>query len=367
MKTMKGNSLMQEPVHPGYYIGEELKSRGMTRKALAMQIGLQPSHLTEVIKGKRNISSQLAAKLEETLGLPAAYWIKLQLRYDYEVKLSEQQDEEVRKAENELSKYDEILDMRTIYKSIGISKMTAPERLEFCENILGLQYSSELQRKAIGWYHRSEKTGNDPRMIATWTALARYSASQRPIPQGKFDKNRMDDLAFELREIFMENHNTMNRVEWKLAEYGIRFCITPKVKLASVDGFSFIKDGVPAIVVTKRFDRIDNLSFAVLHEVGHLKMHSDRKEYESNLNLATEDEDLLPKIEAEANKYAAEILIPNDLWKDAPQVPMNPYIIQKKYSAWAMKQGLNKWIALGRVSHETGMYMFKSDETRCIN
>lgn len=358
---------MQEPVHPGYYIGEELKSRGMTRKALAMQIGLQPSHLSEVIKGKRNISSQLAAKLEETLGLPAAYWIKLQLRYDYEVKLSEQQDEEVRKAENELSKYDKILDMRTIYKSIGISKMTAPERLEFCENILGLQHSSELQRKAIGWYHRSEKTGNDPRMIATWTALARYSASQRPIPQGKFDKNRMDDLAFELREIFMENHNTMNRVEWKLAEYGIRFCITPKVKLASVDGFSFIKDGVPAIVVTKRFDRIDNLSFAVLHEVGHLKMHSDRKEYESNLNLATEDEDLLPKIEAEANKYAAEILIPNDLWKDAPQVPMNPYIIQKKYSAWAMKQGLNKWIALGRVSHETGMYMFKSDETRCIN
>ena len=39
-------------------------------------------------------------------------------------------------------------------------------------------------------------------------------------------------------------------------------------------------------------------------------------------------------------------------------------MIQKKYSEWAAEKGLNKWLVLGRISYETGMYKFKSDESR---
>jgi HTH-type transcriptional regulator/antitoxin HigA len=48
-------------------------------------------------------------------------------------------------------------------------------------------------------------------------------------------------------------------------------------------------------------------------------------------------------------------------------VPLNPYVIQKKYTQWAKSKGLNPWIVLGRVSHETGMYRFTSDSSRSIN
>ena len=127
----------------------------------------------------------------------------------------------------------------------------------------------------------------------------------------------------------------------------------------------FTDDGTPAIVITKRYNKIDNAAFAVMHEVGHLKLHSE-KDDGGNINLAYADEDLITKEEREANEYAANALIPEYIWEKAPRVMMNPHFIQKEYSRWAKGYGLNKWIVLGRVSHETGMYMFKSDKTREI-
>ena len=78
-------------------------------------------------------------------------------------------------------------------------------------------------------------------------------------------------------------------------------------------------------------------------------------------------EELNTKEEQEANAFAAEALIPDDKWADAPVVSLNPVEIQQKYSKWAREKHLNKWIVLGRISYLTGIYMFKSDKTREIN
>jgi len=170
----------------------------------------------------------------------------------------------------------------------------------------------------------------------------------------------------ELGEVFSDNHNTINRVEKVLNDYGIRFCVVPKIERASIDGYSFFIKGKPAIVVTMRYNRIDNFAFAVLHEVGHLKLHSS-KDYRDNINLAYAEEELNTKEEQEANDFAAKALIPDDLWNNAPSVPLNPVVIQRDYSKWAKDMHLNKWIVLGRISYLTGIYMFKSDKTREIN
>lgn len=109
--------------------------------------------------------------------------------------------------------------------------------------------------------------------------------------------------------------------------------------------------------------RIDNFAFAVLHEVGHLKMHLSNDQ--ERVTIA-DVEEMSTKEEREANDFAANALIPNSTWAKAPEVSLNSHAIQVKYSAWAKKEHLNKWIVLGRVSHDTGMYMFKSDSSREI-
>ena len=68
-------------VHPGEILHEELQARGIRQKDFAMQIGVRPSHLNELIDGKRNMSEGLAMKLEEHLGIPSRVWKNLQSGY----------------------------------------------------------------------------------------------------------------------------------------------------------------------------------------------------------------------------------------------------------------------------------------------
>lgn len=356
-----------EIIHPGVILGMELKERGYTQKKFAEQISVQPSHLSEVIKGKRSLNESLADKLEEALGIPSQHWLQLQLRYDNKVREADLQNSAELKANNTLIMYEEVYDMKSIYSYIGLANESPSVRLRVCKEELRFGTPAEQKRIVQGHFHRSEKTGLDTRMIATWAVLAKYKASRVPRPNGVFDRTRMDDLSSVLRTIFNENQNTLNRVEWTLSEYGIKFCQVEKLPHASIDGYSFVEDGIPSIVITKRINRIDNIAFAVLHEVGHLKLHIDSNS-KWNPNFAAQDEDgLVTKEEKEANDFAAHALIPENIWAEAPAVQPNSFLIQQQYKRWARTKGINVWIALGRLSHETGMYKFKSDKTREIN
>jgi len=74
-----------EPTHPGELIFDELKARGMTQAALAHQIGVSPSLLNEVIKGKRSVNTELALLLEASLGIEAELWLNMQNEYNMQV------------------------------------------------------------------------------------------------------------------------------------------------------------------------------------------------------------------------------------------------------------------------------------------
>ncbi|MBQ0155758.1 MAG: HigA family addiction module antidote protein [Bacteroidales bacterium] len=353
--------------HPGLILKEALIARKTTQKNLASMIDMQPSHLSEIIKGKRSISLLVAEKLESVLDIPASKWIQLQAEYDFEVATKTIEEDENHKAELELVAYEELYDLKLLFKKLGVNTLSATERLHFCKNDLNFD-SISIQRKAVqGYFHRSEKTGLDKRMIATWSLIAMYEASQLPMPNGKFDKSACDTLAGELSLAFNDNQNTINRVTRILSSYGVKFCIVEKVPHASIDGFSFYSDGIPCIVVTKRFNRIDNLAFAILHEVGHLKLHLQENRI-GKVNVIDPDEEKISKEEIEANSFAANVLIPELIWDDQPMVRLNnPQEIQREFTKFANKYHINKWIVLGRVSFETNIFMFKSDSSREIH
>ena len=71
-------------VHPGMMVKPELVERGITQKEFAKMLGIQASHLSEVLNGKRALSTDLAVKIEETIGLPAKLLLAAQAQYDLE-------------------------------------------------------------------------------------------------------------------------------------------------------------------------------------------------------------------------------------------------------------------------------------------
>lgn len=351
---------------PGFKLKAELRARKITQRSFAEKIGMRPSHLSDVISGKRAITEQLAIKLAALLDIPVHVWLELQAKFEYEKIINNLVNSDETDADNLLAEYNELYDLKTIFKYTGYTKKTITERLDFCRNVLQFN-SPNVQKRAIqGYFHKSEKTGLDERMIATWSVLAIYEASIAPVPIGVFNKEKCDELAETLSEIFNDNHHTINRITRVFSEYGIKFCIVHKLPHASIDGFSFYNNGYPCVVVTQRFDRIDNLAFAVLHEVGHLKLHLTTNGI-GKITLVDPDLEQLARDEQQANEYAANALIPEELWEKQPSIILNPRVIQARFIKWAKTINKNKWIVLGRASHETNIYMFKSDETRKIN
>ena len=70
------------PIHPGVILGDELEAREVGKSAFAMDNRIYPSHLTDILKGRRNISATIALKLEKALGIEADFWMRLQMDYD---------------------------------------------------------------------------------------------------------------------------------------------------------------------------------------------------------------------------------------------------------------------------------------------
>lgn len=348
-------------ISPGARIKAELKKRKVTQKQFAETVGLVPSHISELISNRRAITAKVAAKLQDFFDIPAKEWLDMQMSY----LLTHEEDAAEIVAAEKLYKYDEFISLRTLFmRSGGKSFESCAAKLSFLKNEFGIVSLNQLQ-SCEGFFRKSDKTGMDIRMLNTWTFLARRD-SQRCVVTGKFDKGTLVQVTSELSTIFHSNMSVMMRTKDVLAHYGIKFCETPKVDRASVDGFSFVDSGVPAIVVTRRFDRIDNLAFAIMHELCHVYKHLS-KDGDQRINIEGYSEET-QKEENEANEFAVNALIPAEVWKnEAPKVRPIPHIIQREYTRWASKKGYNKWIVLGRIAHDMGLYQMRTDDARKIN
>ena len=72
-------------LHPGEVLDMEIKARGLTKSNFAKDISIYPSRMSDIIKGKRNISEEIALKIEDVLGISAEFWMRLQVEYNISI------------------------------------------------------------------------------------------------------------------------------------------------------------------------------------------------------------------------------------------------------------------------------------------
>src|ERR1700738_4814718 len=75
-----------ELVHPGYFINEYLLAYDISQNALAIDLGVPPRRINEIILGKRGITADTAVRLEAAWCVSAHYWMSIQA--DYEIALA---------------------------------------------------------------------------------------------------------------------------------------------------------------------------------------------------------------------------------------------------------------------------------------
>lgn len=102
MEAKDKETIPWKATHPGEILLPELEERGLSQRAFAQMIGMSPSQLNELIKGKRPMTEAVALKLEQALGIDASVWMNLQLMYV-------RHSEAIRQSEQHASKSSQVM------------------------------------------------------------------------------------------------------------------------------------------------------------------------------------------------------------------------------------------------------------------
>ncbi len=87
------------PIHPGEVLLEEfLKPMKLSQNRVALQMGVHPRRINEIVLGKRRITAETALRLARYFGTTPQFWLGLQADYDLDMasdELGERLDQEV--------------------------------------------------------------------------------------------------------------------------------------------------------------------------------------------------------------------------------------------------------------------------------
>lgn len=353
-----------EATHPGSLIKDELEVRDdINQKDLAFLLGVKPSFLNEIINGKRPVTADIAILLEKTLGISADYWMKFQSQY--EIDTARIKEKNINKI-----KLIEIWNIITQYVPVKYFNKKGYLTNDISSNISTIQkiYSVEsiddlinkFSERKFAFFKKSERLQIDEKNVFAWTSLVEFEAEKKET--NTFNFENLPQLNKELQEIFFNNSNVIEQVDKKLSQYGIKFLMLDKLEKTPIDGYSFWSKKNPAIALTLRHNRIDNLAFTIFHELGHIALHLRDNRDLKFIDLTKIEEN---EIENEANIYAQENLIPSVFWSDllANFIPLNDEVIY----GFSNKYRINPAIVLGRVCFEMDYYGIKTNIDKKLN
>ncbi len=114
---MISNISLIKGIHPGFILERELKKHKIAKGRFAISLDEYPQTLVSITKGKRNMNTSLALKIERALGMEEGYLMILQTYYEIELEKKKQNT-----ARPDLSKIRKILFWDTTFDKIDWEK-----------------------------------------------------------------------------------------------------------------------------------------------------------------------------------------------------------------------------------------------------
>lgn len=303
----KGNKMLThipvEPFPPGEYISEELELRGWTQDDLAEITGLSRRQIINLISGKSGITADTAVLLARAFTQEAKTWMELQMSYELAIAAKEDRDTARR------AKIYEKIPVRDVRKRGWIPDVSSSAELESAVcHLLQISTIDESPSFAMAAKKSSDYGHDTPAQIA-WFARAWQLASAAPA--SKYVESDLESAISELRKLATCPEDA-RKIPKLLADFGIRLLLIEHLPKSYIDGVAFfIDDGAsPVIVLSLRYDRIDNLWHTLMHEIIHIK-HRDDPRVDVDISMSTVDAER-PDIEIRANLEASEYLFPKE-------------------------------------------------------
>jgi HTH-type transcriptional regulator/antitoxin HigA len=222
---------------------------------------------------------------------------------------------------------------------------------EYFLHAAGPQFATAVHRKKM----RSGNVPNEYALLA-WQAriLERAHGKIEAGEVGILDLN--DRWLQELVRLTNRNDGP-KRARDLLAEKGIVLIVERHLPGSYLDGAAMLADGkIPVVGLTLRHDRLDNFWFVLMHELGHVFQHLfDGLRFDF---FDEEDGNDGDAIEADADKFALDALIPEALWD---QCLSRFALSEEAVRIDAEAIGIDPSIIAGRIRKERGNYTILND------
>jgi HTH-type transcriptional regulator/antitoxin HigA len=321
---------------PGEFVKDELEARGWSQADLAEILGRTERTVSEIVTGKRSLTTEMARGLADAFGTAPQFWMNLEVAY--QLSRSKPNDDTVARRAR-------------LYALAPIKEMVRRHWIETSENIDVLEQRvkafldvDSLDAPVFKAVARSpiEPTPSQ----CAWLARSRQLA--RMIQVAKFTKSSVDDASVKLRAL-LPSAMEVRHVSKVLAEEGIRLVIVEPLPHSRIDGASFwLDDRSPVVAMTLRFDRIDSFWFTLMHEMAHVKA-GDRASLDENL---VGDDSVRTEAKAEserrADTFAGEFLIRDSDFRNFV-ARVGPIYSRVKISGFASRLQIHPGIVVGRL------------------
>ncbi|BDI15566.1 XRE family transcriptional regulator [Nostoc cf. commune SO-36] len=331
---------------PGDTLLEVLEERRMTQAELAERTGRPKKTINEIISGKAAITPETALQLELVFNIPASFWNNRERRYR-EFLAQQEEKERLEKQVAWLKGIpvtamiksgwirlcrDKVEQLREVLNFFAV---TSPENWE------GIWLKTHIN------FRKSQAFQSDLGAITAWLRRGEIEASE--IACAPYDAKKFQEALQKIRALTVEPPEIFQlKVKRLCAEAGVAVVFVPQLPKTRTSGAThWLNPDKALIQLSLRYKTDDHLWFTFFHEAGHILLHGKRDFFLEGTGVASVNDQ---EKEEEANKFAADILIPPadlKIFLASVQQFSKANIIQ-----FAAEIGIAPGILVGRLQHD---------------
>ncbi len=330
---------------PGDTILDLLEEREWTQVDLAKRMGYSTKHVSQLVNGKVSITQETACRLERVLGSNASFWLNREAQYrDNLARL-----EEMKKFEQWVCWVDEhpvpeLMKAGAIEKRRRTQK-NKPNILHDLLRFYGVATPDEWNHHYKGMavvYRRAREDESNIGAISAWLRLGEIKVEQMTGP--KYNKSRFEKALKIIRSLTVLPPEKFEQKLLSLChQSGVALVFVPSIPRAHVSGAArWLKPYRPIIQLSLYGKTNDRFWFTFFHEAAHILMHNKEDVFLDELDARSDS-----KEEFEANKWAANMLIPEEYVCELPNLKSKDAV-----RAFASKVDIHPGIIVGRLQHD---------------
>ena len=320
---------------PGATIREQLEDRGMSQKEFASRMNMSEKHISKLVNGEVQLTTDVAIRLETVLGVPAQFWIRLEAVY--REKLLKHEAEANMESNIEIARQFPYNEMAQ-YGWVPATRKAAEkaENLKRFFEVVDLTLLEDQQITKIACRRLAVTKKSDLALMA-WAQEAKLLA--RDIETEPINIKKLETEIPAIRACTKESPSAFAEdIAARLAACGIALVYLPSLKGSFLHGATFT-DGKKIVTgITARGADADRFWFSLFHEMAHIILG-----HINNANGLTDAD------EREADKWAGDILIPADAYVSFKR---RGEFYEKAILNFANEQSIAPGIVVGRLQKD---------------